>query len=236
MAGGTYENTALMGFDQADTTITDTGLRVKISGDHGVTLAGIYDDEIGISYQPGSLAGWGTSGDRCSVAIINKQGSFFVKASGVISQNAQVYRAASGKISATAAGNPIGFALEAAADGDIIEVILYGRRAQYKVTDPGTGAAIPVQNGDMDVEITIGSSGAETNTLAVPKYVGQKIRIFTDTCGSGTRAVTVASAFNVSGNTVITFDAARDWVELFGVTVGGTLAWQIGASANVALS
>lgn len=106
--------------------------------------------------------------------------------------------------------------------------------ACIELADPGDGAAIPV-TGSATLMLTIGA-GAETNTLAIPTFVGQRMVI---TCGSiagGTRAITSASAINAAGNTTMTFNAARDNCELRGVKVGGVLAWEIGFNASVALS
>ena len=103
------------------------------------------------------------------------------------------------------------------------------------LADPGTGQAIPVTRSAY-VGFTIGSSGAETNTLAIPTFLGQKLILNADTVGTGTRAVTVAQAINQAGNTVITFDAARDFIELHAIKVGGAFRWTVASSNGVALS
>lgn len=102
------------------------------------------------------------------------------------------------------------------------------------IADPGTGVAIPVTR-SATVCMTVGA-GAETNTLAVPSFVGQELRLYCAAIAGGTRAVTVASAFNAAGNTVLTFNAARDNCTLVGVLVGASLAWEIQFNASVALS
>jgi hypothetical protein len=79
------------------------------------------------------------------------------------------------------------------------------------------------------------SAGAETRTLAIPSFVGQRIGFVHDTDG-GSIAITVASAFNEAGNTVLTFTDAGESCELVGMTVGGTLAWRLGSNDGVALS
>lgn len=106
--------------------------------------------------------------------------------------------------------------------------------APIEVADPGTGVAIPV-TGSATVNFTVGA-GAETNTLAIPTFVGQRMVLNCGSIGGGTRAVTAASAINAAGNTVMTFNAARDNCELRAVKVGGVLAWEIGFNASVALS
>lgn len=236
-AGGTFSDAPALGFDQADTTVSATALLVKMSGDHSVVLAGLADDPIGVSYQCDGLGGFGTALQQISVLMLKPGTTRMFTAAGVIAQNAPFYRAASGKVSATQNGKPLGLALEAASgNGSVFSGLVFGRADKYQVADPGTGVAIPVPNGDFDVMLTIGSAGAETNTLAAPLYVGQKCRIFVDTIGTGTRAITVAQTINVGGNTIITAGEVRDFIELVGVTVGGTLKWQNVNVATMALS
>ena len=62
------------------------------------------------------------------------------------------------------------------------------------------------------------------------------MRLYCGTIGGGTRAITAASAINVAGNTVMTFNAARDYIVLNGVSIGGTRCWEVAFNANVALS
>jgi hypothetical protein len=94
------------------------------------------------------------------------------------------------------------------------------------LTDPGTGVAIPVHR-SFTLPLTIGSAGAETNTMAIPTALGQKALICVDVVGSGTRVVTVASAINVTGNNTITFATARQSLLMESIQVGGVLAWQV---------
>jgi len=92
------------------------------------------------------------------------------------------------------------------------------------IADPGTGVAIPVTASG---SIMIETAAAETNTMAIPTFQGQMIMLYCDTYAVGDRVVTVASAINVAGNTQITIPAARAHITLLGVTVGGTLAWEV---------
>ncbi|MDD4455353.1 MAG: hypothetical protein PHI67_08605 [Candidatus Methanomethylophilaceae archaeon] len=94
------------------------------------------------------------------------------------------------------------------------------------IADPGTGEAIPV-TGNGNVALTLAGVG-ETNTLAVPTFAGQILTISADTVvESATRIVTVASAINVTGNNTITFDAAGEFISLYGIKLGETFAWKI---------
>lgn len=86
---------------------------------------------------------------------------------------------------------------------------IYARgNALEEIADPGTGAAIPVSRSG-HIQIVTGG-GAETNTLAIPTFVGQRLILSMKTDGGGTRTITVASAYNASGNTTIAFDDAGD--------------------------
>lgn len=104
------------------------------------------------------------------------------------------------------------------------------------VADPGTGVAIPVTR-SATVALTIGSAGAETNSLAIPSFLGQKLMICVDTVGTGTRAITAATGpINQATNTIMTFAQSRDAILLQAIKVGGALRWQVIANDGVALS
>ena len=103
------------------------------------------------------------------------------------------------------------------------------------LADPGTGAAIGVTR-SATVDMTIGSAGAETNTLAIPTFKGQKLILNVAVCGTGTRAVTCAQAINRAGNTVMTFNAVRDFIELHTISVGAALRWTGASNDGVVLS
>jgi hypothetical protein len=104
--------------------------------------------------------------------------------------------------------------------------------ATNAITDPGNAGAIAVTaNGVCDIT----TAGAETRTLAIPTFVGQRILLCLDTDG-GDCVVTVASSFNQAGNTIITFNDAGDSVELVGRTVGGTRKWQLAFNDGATLS
>jgi hypothetical protein len=106
------------------------------------------------------------------------------------------------------------------------------------LADPGTAAAIPV-TASVAIPLVIGA-GAETNTLAVPSFISQTLMLYVATIGAGTRAVTVASAINQAGNTIITLNSAADWILLraIGTTNSATptLAWRVVTNDGCALS
>jgi hypothetical protein len=102
------------------------------------------------------------------------------------------------------------------------------------IPDPGTGAVIPVTRSG-SIALTIGA-GAETNTLAIPLWVGQRLTIYADTVGAGTRAITSAQPINGAGNTIMTFNATFDFLTLQGITIGGAFHWAVAANNSVVLT
>lgn len=102
------------------------------------------------------------------------------------------------------------------------------------LADPGTTKAIPV-DASYTINMTTGASG-ETNTLAIPTFIGQELVLNIDTFGGGSRVITSAAALNQAGNTVMTFGAARDTCLLKAIKIGGALRWQIYGNDGVALS
>lgn len=103
----------------------------------------------------------------------------------------------------------------------------------HTIADPGTGAAIPVTTSGV---VPIVTAGAETNTLAIPTFIGQWLVLTMDTRVGGDRVVTSAQSINQTGNTIMTFGAARDTIRLEAITVGGALRWYVAANDGVALS
>ena len=104
--------------------------------------------------------------------------------------------------------------------------------ADFELLDPGTGKAIPLTR---DGIFTIVTAAAETNTLGLPTRVGQIIG-FTMKTDGGDRVITVASAFNSSGNTIITLNDVGDTIVLIGVRSGTTFRWQTLATDGPSLS
>lgn len=103
----------------------------------------------------------------------------------------------------------------------------------FVIADPGTGQAIPVTTSGVCM---ITTAAAETNTLAIPTFVGQRLAIICDTYAVGNRVITSAQAINQAGNTIMTFGAAADMIELTAMKVGGALRWRVTANDGVALS
>ena len=107
--------------------------------------------------------------------------------------------------------------------------------AKAAIADPGTGQAIPVTSSGV-CALTVGSAGAETNTLAAPSALGMFLAITLDVVGTGTRAITCATTINQTGNTVMTFAQAADTVLLYSTQIAGVLRWRVASNDGVALS
>ena len=119
-----------------------------------------------------------------------------------------------------------------ASAGALTQVGAAQLRTMKVVSDPGNAGAIPVTtNGS----VALTSAGAETRTLAIPAFQGQRMTLYCDTY-VGDIVVTVAAAFNVANNTILTFGAVSEACGLEGVTVGGSLVWQIVWNDGVGLS
>jgi len=104
--------------------------------------------------------------------------------------------------------------------------------AAFAIADPGDAGAIPVTT---DGVCALTSAGAETRTLAIPTFMGQRLSLVCDTY-VGNIVVTSAQALNQAGNTIMTFGAVRDYIALEAITVGGALRWAVASNDGVALS
>ena len=116
-------------------------LRVKVNtgtttSPPEVGIAGVGEAGIGINEVLTAIT------KLASVEPLNKSGTLEMVANGVIAEGVDVYPAAGGKISTTAAGSSLGKSLEAAtADGDIIEVLVYPDPIQVQGTAGTTSIA-----------------------------------------------------------------------------------------------
>ncbi len=91
------------------------------------------------------------------------------------------------------------------------------------IADPGNAGAIAVTaNGVCNIT----SAGAETRTLAIPTFQGQRLNLCMNVDG-GDVVITVASAFNQAANTTITMNDAGDSAELVGTLIASALRWRL---------
>jgi hypothetical protein len=91
------------------------------------------------------------------------------------------------------------------------------------IADPGDAGAIPVTRSG---NCAITTAGAETRTIAAPATVGITLALSCDV-DAGDAVVTVASAFNQTGNNTITLNDAGDTVVLTSVQVGSAVVWRL---------
>jgi hypothetical protein len=118
------------------------------------------------------------------------------------------------------------------ADGGTTWAAVDSRTAMATLADPGHSAPIPVTR---SASIAITTAGAETNTLAIPTFIGQQLALICDVY-VGDRVITSAQAINQAANTIMTFGAAADMIVLQAMQVGGALRWRVVANDGVALS
>jgi len=95
------------------------------------------------------------------------------------------------------------------------------------IADPGNLGAIPVNQGSGVVPVT--TAAAETRTLAIPKFLGQRLEIICDVY-VGDATITVASAINQTGNNTITLGAAAGFIVLVASQLAGVLVWRVAAN------
>lgn len=100
------------------------------------------------------------------------------------------------------------------------------------IADPGDAGAIPVTRSGV---CALTSAGAETRTLAIPTFLGQRLTLVCDTY-VGDIVVATSTAVNVANNNRLTFGAVSEALELVAVSVAGALVWQIGWNDGVGLT
>ena len=101
---------------------------------------------------------------------------------------------------------------------------IYPNIGGVQIADPGNSTkAIPVTRSGV---CAITTAGAETRTLAIPSFVGQRITLCLNVDG-GDCVITVASAINQAGNTTITLNDIGDTVALVGILRSGVRAWRV---------
>ena len=83
--------------------------------------------------------------------------------------------------------------------------------------------------------MAITTAGAETRTMAAPAAAGVIIDITTDVY-VGDATITVATAFNLSGNNTIVLGEAGEHIRLVSSQVGGAFVWRVDANDGAALS
>lgn len=109
----------------------------------------------------GSVHAAVASGSPVTIHLLGKEGTLILMASGAVSQFADVYTAADGKVSATNSGFKVGMALtSASADGDLIEVL----------PDPGF-----VAFANAAASSAVGASSTDENDFDVTHFVPAQV-------------------------------------------------------------
>jgi len=91
------------------------------------------------------------------------------------------------------------------------------------LADPGNAGAIPVTRSGV---CAITTTGAQTRTLAVPLFAGQRLTLYM-TVDAGDCVITSAQGINAAGNTSITMNDAGDHLELVAIDIGGAMRWRV---------
>lgn len=105
------------------------------------------------------------------------------------------------------------------------------KNADYLMPAPATGSAIVVDR--QDAAVPLDFAGTYTGTLANPVKVGQRVLIYARTATSGSFAITFASAVNQRSDTVATFAAAGDFMEITSIHTSAGLRWRVTAIEGV---
>ncbi len=186
-----------------------------------VEIAGVGDPGVGINEYLTAIT------LKCAVEPLNKTGTVEMLANGAIAEGANVYAAAAGKCSATAAGGSLGKALEAAtADGDIIEVLVYPDPIQVNATPGTTDIATTSNTDEYIIAIKSGTLvGVDFSSLAALAAHDTNYITFTLTnlgqAGAGTTvmlAATDANTTKATGGSALVANSKRQ------LTLHGTAA------------
>lgn len=118
------------------------------------------------------------------------------------------------------------------ADVEAVLSEVTAERLRRTVADPGDAAAIAITKSGVCL---LTSAGVETRTLAIPTFVGQRLGIVHSVDG-GSIEVTASERINETGNTVMTFTEAEDFIELLGIKIGANLRWQVVSNDGVVLT
>ena len=201
-------------------------LRVKLSAGY-LAVAGAGDDELGIL--EGRTFATDTVG---AVRALLLGETVRMVAAGAVSQYADVYRAASGKISATPNGKRIGIAMEAASgDGSQIEVLPLKAEAQAMLVEAHT-ADDTLLAAEMYGSVHTNAGAAATITLGLPAAVvgmnakfalgaAQQLRL--DPSGTETISLPSTGVPGAAGKYLVA-DAIGETVELVCCSAG---SWRV---------
>lgn len=107
--------------------------------------------------------------------------------------------------------------------------------APVEIPDPGNGGALPIAKCGY-ISLVTGASG-ETRTLGDPVRAGLLLVLAFKTDGGGDAVVTATSDITqTSGENVMTFSDAGEFVALYSIAVGSGFKWRQLANIGAALS
>jgi hypothetical protein len=201
-------------------------LRVKTPG--AIATAGALEQSFGTMDRTCVAAG------PCTVRLKSAEGTRKMVAAAAISAGANVYGAASGKVSSVANPNIEGIALEAAtADNDVIEVLTVNAPTANTVTAYAANGALAIAPGTA----TLTKAGVNAMTLAAPTVAqeGLILRVVSQTANAHTITATSLIDDGVTGGskTTATFAAfAGASIEL----MASNLKWAVISRNNVTIS
>lgn len=101
-------------------------------------------------------------------------------------------------------------------------------RAPWEIPDPGHGGRIDISRSGV---VCLKTAAAETRTLPIPNYVGQRLLLVFEKDG-GDCVVTVTDGtanrgINVEADNTLTFADEGESIELVGIRVDGAYRWTV---------
>lgn len=198
------------------------GLRVKLSGGY-LVVADAGDDELGTIEQR-------VLATNTTAAVLPNlvEGIRHVVAAGAITQYATIYRAASGKVSATPNGSVWGIAIEAASgNNSVIRAQRIVASAQVNLVEAHTADDTLVA-AEMYGSVHTNTGAAGTITMALPAavvgmnfkaYVGAAQQLRLDPNGTETISLPSSGVAGAAGKYLVA-DAVGETVSLFCALAG----------------
>lgn len=189
-------------------------LRVVVGSDGRIAAAGAADADAGVTARPAFAAN-----DEIAVDLPSLEGTTLMTASGTIAAGAKVYGAAAGKVSSTStSATPIGVALHAATNGQLVEVLRCDLSLVRNFAVTAATAA--------GLRVILGSDGRITAAAAAETEIG--VTLAAGAAEDDEVPVLLATS---EGTTALTADG----VVAIGAKVYGAAGGKAGATATSAV-
>jgi hypothetical protein len=166
-------------FTTASALVAFRCVKLSSTTDHTVTYAGAGEKSIGVTQQGAA------SGALIPVKLWSGGGTFRIEAGAAMAtRNAVCYAAASGKVSGSASGNPIGRILDVASgDGSMVEVVVEnpnGHLADITGLTKATGSTVGSTNEEAlaAAALTAPPGGTTGGTTAMENVTGATAVLF----------------------------------------------------------